>query len=46
MFFLTEIFRGIEMCLWCCWKDFDEQGFNGIYFIRFGLRMWEILIFK
>jgi hypothetical protein len=18
-------FRGIGMCLWCCWKDLDEQ---------------------
>jgi hypothetical protein len=37
--------RGIGMCLWCCWKDLDEQGFNGIYSLRFGF-MWEILIFK
>jgi hypothetical protein len=22
-----------------------ERGFNGIYLIRFGFRMWEILIF-
>jgi hypothetical protein len=21
-------------------------GFNGIYLVRFGFRMWEILIFK
>jgi hypothetical protein len=34
------------MCLWCCWKDLDEQDFNGIYLIRFGFRMWEILILK
>jgi hypothetical protein len=20
------------MCLWCCWKDLDEKGFNGILF--------------
>jgi hypothetical protein len=32
------------MCLWCCWKDLDEQEFNGIYVVRFGFRMWEILI--
>ncbi len=19
----------------CCWKDLDEQGFNGIYLVRF-----------
>jgi hypothetical protein len=19
------------MCLWCCWKDLDEQDFNEIY---------------
>jgi len=31
------------MCLWCCWKDLDEPGFNGIYLVRFGFRMWEIL---
>jgi hypothetical protein len=37
---------GIGMCLWCCWKDLDEQGFNGIYSIRFGFRMWEIIDFK
>jgi len=24
------------MCLWCCWKDLDEQDFNGIYLLRFG----------
>jgi hypothetical protein len=34
------------MCLWCCWKDLDEQDFNGIYLARFGFRMWNILIFK
>jgi hypothetical protein len=33
------------MCLWCYWKDLDEQGFNGIYWVRFGFRMWEIMIF-
>jgi hypothetical protein len=35
------------MCLWCCWKDLDEQRFNGIYLARLGFRMWEkILIFE
>jgi len=26
------------MCLWwwCCWRDFDEPGFNGIYLVIFG----------
>jgi hypothetical protein len=33
------------MCLWCCWKDIDEQDFNGIYLVRFGFKMWEILVF-
>jgi hypothetical protein len=23
--FFTEIFGGIGMCLWCCWKDLDEK---------------------
>jgi hypothetical protein len=22
---VAEFFGGIEMCLWCCWKDLDEQ---------------------
>jgi hypothetical protein len=22
---VAENFRGIAMCLWCCWKDIDEQ---------------------
>jgi hypothetical protein len=22
---VAENFGGIEMCLWCCWKDLDEQ---------------------
>jgi hypothetical protein len=22
---IAENFRGIGMCLWCCWKDLDEQ---------------------
>jgi len=31
------------MCLWCCWKDLDEQVLMEIYLVRFGFRMWEIL---
>jgi hypothetical protein len=23
--FFAENFGGIGMCLWCCWKDLDEQ---------------------
>jgi hypothetical protein len=38
--FFTENFGGIGMGLWC-WA-----GFNGIFLVRFGFRMWEILIFK
>jgi hypothetical protein len=34
------------MCLWYCWKDLKKQRFKGIYFVKFGLRMWEILNFK
>jgi hypothetical protein len=26
------------MCLWCCWKDLDEQDLMGIYLVRFGLK--------
>jgi hypothetical protein len=26
-------------------KIFDEQKFYGIYLVRFGFKMWEILIF-
>jgi hypothetical protein len=22
---IAENFGGIGMCLWCCWKDLDEQ---------------------
>jgi hypothetical protein len=32
------------MCLWCCWKDLDEQEFNGIYLVRFGFRRWKRVI--
>ncbi len=34
------------MCLWCCWKDLAKQDFYGICLVRFGFRMWEILILK
>ncbi len=35
------------MCLWCSWKDLDEQDLmEFIYLVRFGFKMWEILIFK
>ncbi len=31
-------------CAFCVvGKDLDEQDFNGIYLVRFGFRMWEIL---
>jgi hypothetical protein len=36
---VAENFRGIGMCLWCCWKDLDEDDFNQIYLVRFGFRM-------
>jgi hypothetical protein len=42
---VAENFKRIGMCLWCCWKDLNEQDFNGIYSVRFGFKMWEILIF-
>jgi hypothetical protein len=32
------------MCLWCCWKDLDEQDLMEFYLVRFGFKMWEILI--
>jgi hypothetical protein len=22
---IAENFRGIGMCMWCCWKNLDEQ---------------------
>jgi hypothetical protein len=22
------------MCLWCCWKDLDEQDFNEVYLVK------------
>jgi len=43
----AENFGGIGLCLWCCcWKDSWWAGFNQIYLVRFGFRMWEILILK
>jgi hypothetical protein len=43
-------------CSWKCWRNWNVPlvllerswwaGFNGIYLVRFGFRMWEILIFK
>jgi hypothetical protein len=36
---LAENFGRIGICLWCCWKDLDEQRFIGIYLVRLGLRM-------
>ncbi len=30
--FIAEIFGGIGMCLWCCWKDLDEQELMQIFF--------------
>jgi hypothetical protein len=29
-----KIFKGIGMCLWCCWKDLDD----GTYLVRFGIQ--------
>ncbi len=29
------------MCLWCCWKDLDEQDIMEFYLVIFGFRMWE-----
>jgi hypothetical protein len=34
------------MCLWCCWKDLDEQDLMECIWQDFGFRMWEILILK
>jgi hypothetical protein len=32
-------------CLWCLGKIL-MSGIDGIYLVRFGFRMWEILILK
>jgi hypothetical protein len=34
------------MCLWCCWKDLDEQDLMEFYLVRFGFRMWGDIDFK
>ncbi len=35
------------MCLLCCWKDLDEQDSMEFWnLVRFGFRMWEILVLK
>jgi hypothetical protein len=34
------------MCLWCGWKELDEQDLMELYLVRFGYRMRGILIFK
>jgi len=28
----------------CCWKDLDEQDFMEFILVRFGSRMWDILV--
>jgi len=28
---VAENFRGIGMCLWCCWKDLDEQDLWNLF---------------
>ncbi len=33
-------------CLWCCWKDLDEQDLMELILVRIGFSMWEILIFE
>jgi hypothetical protein len=32
------------MCLWCCWRDPNEPGFNGIFFI-FGVFLFVFILF-
>jgi hypothetical protein len=29
--FFTENFGGIGTCLWCCWKDLDEQDLMELF---------------
>ncbi len=43
---VTKCFGGIGMCIWCCWKDLDEQDLMEFILVRFGFRLWEILIWK
>jgi len=33
------------MCLWCCWKDLDEQDFNRIYLIKLDLQWFQWNLF-
>jgi hypothetical protein len=40
-----KILEELECAFGCCWKDLDEQDFNGVYLVRFGSRMWELLGF-
>jgi hypothetical protein len=41
-----NFWRNWNVCLWCCWKDLDEQDLMEFYLVRFEFRMWETLIFK
>jgi hypothetical protein len=36
----------IGMCLWCSWKDLDEQDWMEFIWQELDWRMLEILIFK
>jgi hypothetical protein len=38
--------KELECAFWCCWKDLDDQDLMEFYLVRFGFRVWEILIFK
>ncbi len=35
---VAENFRGIGMCLWCWWKDLDEQVLMEFVLVRFGFQ--------
>ncbi len=39
-------FGGIGMCLRCCLERSGWARFNRTYLVRFGFRMWQILIFN
>jgi len=28
---VDECFKGIGMCLWCCWKDLDDQDLMELF---------------
>jgi hypothetical protein len=30
------------MCLWCCWKDPDEQDLMNFFLVRFGFNVGDI----